>query len=158
MTDHFTRMLQLAESFFDAKNDPDQLAVTDADRERLLQLHPATMSEERDGDGPVAWLLLIPTTLALMERFLALEIGERELLWETPLDGPCEAVYLCSALVLEEYRGKGIARRLTLEAIRAMQKDHHITTLFTWPFSSAGDRLSASIAQQLQLPLRVRPR
>jgi hypothetical protein len=27
MTDNFTRMLQLAESFFDAKNDPDQLAA-----------------------------------------------------------------------------------------------------------------------------------
>lgn len=72
MTDNFTRMLQLAESFFDAKNDPDQLAVTDADRERLLRLHS-------------------------------------------------------------------------------------IVALFTWPFSGEGDRLAASVAQNLALPLHIRP-
>ena len=158
MNHNVERMIQLADSFFDAKNDPDQLSVTDADRERLLRLHPATMAEERDDDGPVAWLLLLPSTVALMEEFLAGRIGERQLLRDTPLEATYETVYLCSALVLEEYRGKGIARRLALASIRAIQRDHPIAALFTWPFSPEGDSLAASIAKELNLDLRVRAR
>ncbi len=156
MTSNYHRLIALAESFFDAKNDPEQLSMTEEDRKKLQRLHPATMSEEADENGPVAWMLLFPTTRALMERFLTGEIGERELLHLTPDDAPYDAVYLCSALVLDEYRGKGVARRLALSALRTIMAKHDIGTLFIWPFSDAGDRLASSIALELGLPLRRR--
>lgn len=39
-----------------------------------------------------------------MNRFINSEISEKELFDLTPLDTAYEAVYQCSALVLEEYR------------------------------------------------------
>lgn len=156
MTSNYHRLIALAESFFDAKNDPEQISMTVADRRKLQRLHSATMSEEADENGPVAWMLLFPTSCELMERFLAGEIGERELLHLTPDDASYDAVYLCSALVLEEYRGKGVARRLALSALRAIMADHQIGTLFIWAFSDEGDRLAAAIALELGLPLRRR--
>ena len=149
-------MIRLAEEFFDAKNDPEQLSMTETDRAKLQRLHPATMSEETDGNGPVAWMRVIPTTRALMDRFLSGEIGEQPLLHETPVGIPYQTVYLCSALVLEEFRGKGIARRLALAALHDIMADHPIETLFTWPFSMEGDHLADVLARELGLPLQRR--
>lgn len=143
----------LAEEVFAVKSDPSQLNVDQYVIERLLRMHPLTLSEERDSNGPVAWLLLIPTTLDLMNRFIAGQINERELFDRTPLDVPYQAVYLCSGLVLEEYRRKGITKKLALEAIASIRKDHPIQALFSWAFTGEGDRAAEKIAGLTELPL-----
>jgi GNAT superfamily N-acetyltransferase len=147
------RMIALADQFFEAKNDPDQILVDAGVMERLKGIHPATISEVSDDYGPIAWMLLIPTTHQVMEQFIRAEIGERQLLEMTPPGTRFEAIYLCSALVLPEHRGKGLARRLAADAIRAIQNDHPIRELFVWAFSSEGMKLAESLAQEFHLPL-----
>jgi ribosomal protein S18 acetylase RimI-like enzyme len=156
MTSNYQRLLALAESFFDAKNDSEQLSMTEEDRRKLQRLHPATMSEETDENGPIAWVLVFPTMRVLMERFLAGEIGEQSLLHETPSGIVYDAVYLCSALVLDEYRRKGIARRLATTALQSIIAGHPINTIFIWSFSPEGEAFAASVAGGLGLPLRRR--
>ena len=151
--DNLARMMALAEEFFDMKNDPDQLTVDGETMARLKEIHPGTMSEESEKNGPIAWLLVIPTTGALMKEFIGGAINERELLERTPPGGSYDALYLCSALVLPEHRGKGLARRLASGAIRSILRDHEIRSLFYWGFSGAGDSLAASIAREFNLPL-----
>ncbi|MEY4594804.1 MAG: hypothetical protein RIQ47_1214 [Bacteroidota bacterium] len=149
-------MVQLADEFFSTKNDPDQLDVTPEVMEQLEKIHPATLSEEVEGDGPVVWILLIPTSKHLMLEFLDGGIGERELLRRTPLKVKYDAVYLCSALVLPEYRNQGRAETITMKALQSIQRDHPIQQLFTWPFSQEGERLSHRISDGLNLPLLFR--
>src|SRR4030095_15289111 len=108
---NFERMIQLAEDVFAVKNDPEQLDVNQDVLDRLKRIHPSTVSEYADESGPVAWVLVIPTTLSLMNQFLEHKISEKELFELTPLDAKYEALYLCSAMVLEEYRRKGIAKQ-----------------------------------------------
>ena len=156
MANNFERMLQLVGEFFDTKNDPDQLDVTEADRERLLAIHPATMSEYVEGDGPVVWLMGIPTTTAIMEQFLRGEISETQLLYQTPSGIKYEALYLCSASVLPEFRGKGLAKKIALEAINKIRHDHPIKALFTWSFSDAGKGLGDALARECNLPIYER--
>ena len=67
---NFERMIQLADDVFAVKNDPDQIDVNEEILEHFYKLHPATVSEFDDGNGPVAWLLLLPTTKILMNQFL----------------------------------------------------------------------------------------
>ena len=153
---NFERMIQLAEDVFAVKSDPDQLDVDQEVLERLQRIHPATVSEQDDGNGPVAWVLLIPTTFELMNRFLNHEISEKELFTLTPEDSVYEALYLCSALVLEEYRRKGIAKQLSLNAIANIRKDHPIKALFVWTFSKEGDLGAETIARLSSLPLYKR--
>ena len=153
---NFERMLQLADDVFAVKNDPDQLDVNQAVLDQLRRIHPATVSEFDDGHGPVAWVLLIPTTLGLMDQFLSHSISEKELYEQTPLDASYEAIYLCSAMVLEEYRRKGIARQLTLKAIDSIRKDHPIKNLFVWSFTIEGDMTADTISQITSLPLLKR--
>ena len=156
MPSHFERMLQLADEFFHVKNDPEQLDVDESVIEELYVLHPATVSEEADGDGPVCWILLIPSSMETMELFLKGDISEREILNRSAEDRKFETVYLCSALVLPEFRKKGIAERLTLTAINEMRKDFKIHFLYTWPFSAEGKLLSKKLAMKTGIPLRIR--
>lgn len=155
---NYTRMMQLAEEVFAMHEDPTQLQVDPEVLEHLRRLHPATVGERADADGPIAWVLLIPTTAALMEAFVLGEISEQELYDRTPLDAAYDAVYLCSAMVLGEHRRKGLAKQLTMDALEQVRKDHPICSLFCWPFTAGGDALAAVIAHEAGLPLRMRAR
>jgi GNAT superfamily N-acetyltransferase len=153
---NFERMIQLADDVFAVKSDPSQLDVNQDILERLQKLHPATISAYDDGNGPVAWVLLIPTALDLMNRFLENEISEKELFDLTPLDTTYESIYLCSALVLEEYRRKGITKQLALNAIENIRKTHPLKAAFVWAFSPEGDLAAEAIARLAGLPLYKR--
>lgn len=149
-------MIQLADDVFAVRTDPTQLSVDEGVIKRLQRIHPAAISEYDDGNGPVAWILIFPTTLALMKRFLEHDISEKELYELTPLKTKYEAIYLCSALILPEYRGKGIAKKLSVQAIQSIKKDHPIKSLFVWVFSRKGDALAQKIAGLTELPLKKR--
>lgn len=153
---NFERLIALADEAFDYRTDPDQIEVTDEQRAKLLALHPATMTAYNTPQGPGAWLMIIPTTRAVMERFIKNEISEKQLLEDTEPGDVFETIYLCSALVLEEYRRKGITEQLTLEAIAAIRKEHNIQALYVWPFSDGGDKLAGKVAAEMGLPLYKR--
>lgn len=153
MQTNFERLIKLATEVFDVKNDPSQLDITPEVMARLHQLHPETVSQYDDGNGPVAWMLVIPTTLELMNRFLEKEITEKELFNLTPLHIKYEAIYLCSALVLEEYRRQGITKTLALNAIEKIRETHPLKAAFVWAFSPEGDKAAETIAQLAGLPL-----
>lgn len=151
-------MLHLADEVFAMHDDPTQLQVDDVVLDRLHRLHPATRGEIMDGDGPVAWILLIPTTTTLMRSFLAGHLTEQELYEHTPEGAAYDAIYLCSALVLKEHRRKGSAKRLATESIQRIREDHPIQALFGWPFTFEGNALAKVIADEAGLPLWTRPR
>ncbi len=155
---NFERMLQLAEEVFASRTDPDQLDVNEKVLEHLREIHPATVSSHEEEGGPVAWLLVIPTTLELMQKFLTAEISERQLYEQTPLHATYEALYLCSAMVLEEYRRKGFTKKMSLEAIDMIRKDHPIQALFVWTFSKEGLLSAEALAKSVKLPLYHRSR
>jgi len=146
-------MIDLAGEIFDAHNDPEQLDVNGNVIQQLKHLHPATVSEYKDKNGPAVWILLIPTTTILMNQFLKKNISEQQLLDLTPVHSRFQSIYLCSAMVLPEYRGKGIAKRLTLEAIESIQKEHDIDSLFVWPFSKEGSGLAEGLSKETGLKL-----
>ena len=150
---NFERLIQLADEVFSVKNDPKQLNVDQEVIERLHKIHPATVSEFNEGNGPVAWVLVIPTTLDLMNRFLENKISEKELFELTPLNASYDALYLCSALVLEESRRKGITKQLALKAIDDISKNHPLKAIFVWAFTKEGDLASEAIARLTGLPL-----
>jgi len=158
MSENFQRMIRLANDTFQVHNDPQQLDVDDEIIARLQKLHPETLAQHIKGDGPVIWVLLIPTTAEIMKYFIAEKIGENEMLDRTQPGVTYDSIYLCSALTLPEYRSKGLTRKLTIGAIEKIRKDHPIKNLFVWNFSKEGSWLSNAIAFQQELPLFERPR
>ncbi len=146
-------MIQMANDVFDTKSDPEQLDVDETVIARLKEIHPATVSEFADEHGPAIWILVIPTITALMQQFLNHEISEQKLAEQTPIGAQYDAIYLCSAMVLEEYRGKGMAKKLTVDAIATIMETNQVKALFVWPFSPEGEALAESIAWATSLPL-----
>lgn len=153
---YFNRLLQLAETVFSTRNDPDQLDVDQDVLAHLENIHPNCVSEWDEGNGPVCWVLMFPTTHALMQLFLKEEISEKELYNRTPLNTKYDCIYLCSALVLEEFRRKGIASQLSIQAITEIKKTHPIQHLFVWAFTPEGDLASEKLAKAMHLPLLKR--
>jgi hypothetical protein len=153
---NYERMIQLADEVFSSRTDPHQLNVNENVMEHLQLIHSDTISEYDDGNGPVCWILCIPTTLDLMNKFINKEISERELYELTPLNTKYEAIYLCSALLLEEFRGKGIAQRLGVKALGNIKIDHPIKALFFWSFSKEGEKLAKKVSSLIGLPLYKR--
>lgn len=151
---NFERMIEIADEVFDVHHDPEQLAVNEEIIKRLGQIHPSAVSEYEDA---VCWIIVIPTTTELMNKFLDKEISEQKLYELTQPGMKFDAIYMCSAMVLPEYRGKGIARKLTVEAIESIRKDHPIKSLFAWVFSKEGEGLAESVAKAVGLPLYKRP-
>ena len=153
MKSNFERMIALAEEVFDTRNDPDQLNVSEQTMEQLQRIHPATISEYDDGNGPVVWVLIIPTTEEVMNKFLRNEINEQGILDLTKPDVEYDSIYLCSALVLPEYRRKGIAEKLCIQAIDNIRISKAIKSLFVWSFSSEGESLAEKISKKTGLEL-----
>jgi len=150
---NFNRMMQIIDEVFATRNDPDQLQVTPSQLEKLQQIHPSTLNELSDENGPLIWALMIPTTRAVMMDFIENRISEKQLLEHTPLHVSYDCIYLCSVSTLPEMRGKGKTKALCLDAIQAIRKDHPITTLFVWPFTSEGNMLAEALAKACGLEL-----
>ncbi len=146
-------MIELVTKVFDTRNDPDQISVTPEEREKLFKIHPATLSELANEDGPIVWILMIPTTHAIMELFLKGAISEKQLLEKTQPGDTFDTIYLCSATVLPEFQRKGFGKKVTLEALDKIRKDHPVKSLFYWPFSEAGKAAAQALANGLGLPL-----
>lgn len=149
-------MMEMVDTVFETRTDPDQLQVNEGVLARLQQLHPASVSGMEDDEGPMVWVLLIPTTKVLMERFLRHELSEQQLFDQTPVGASYDCIYLCSAMVLEEFRRKGYARAITTQAIREMTRVFPISDLFVWSFTPEGDAAAEAIASEVELPLRRR--
>lgn len=152
------RLIQLANDVFDVKSDPEQLDVDETIINCIQAIHPASVSEYSDDKGPAVWVLLIPTTTEIMNKFITKTITEKQLLDLTPTNFKYEALYLCSALTLPEYRNKGITKKLTLNAIETIRKTHPIKNLFVWAFTKEGDLLANAVSDSTSLPLFKRAR
>ncbi|MFN5347029.1 MAG: GNAT family N-acetyltransferase [Bacteroidota bacterium] len=156
MKSNYERLIALADEVFAVRQDPEQLDVSEEVIEKLQSIHPATLSDKDFGDGPVLWVLLIPTNTSIMNQFIHHEINEKGLYELTEPNQKYDAVYLCSALVLDEYRHKGYAQAVTIQAIEEIRKQHPIKALYYWPFTEGGLHTAQAIAKKLNLPLYER--
>ncbi|MGZ3899186.1 MAG: hypothetical protein ACXVO9_13390 [Bacteroidia bacterium] len=153
---NFSRMMKVIDEVFATRKDPDQLQVTPQQLKKLEKIHPATLSELSDDNGPLIWVLVIPTTTNVMREFVKGNISEKELLERTNPGDSYECIYLCSASTLPEIRSKGKTKKLCLEAINAIRKDHPVKTLFVWPFTREGNALAETLAKECGLKLLKR--
>ena len=156
MKPNLQRMLQLIDEVFATRSDPDQLQVTPQQQKKLQAIHPATLTERADKDGPYIWVLMIPTSSRVMNDFISGKISESRLLQNTSAGEEYDTIYLCSVTTLPEYRGRGETKQACLEAIRKISADHPVHTLFVWPFTGPGDGLAHALAKETGLRLLKR--
>lgn len=150
---NYKRMMSLIDEVFETRNDDNQIQVNKQELKKLTLIHPLTLTEVANEDGPVIWLLVIPTTAEMMYDFLSSKISEKQLLALTPLHTKYNVLYLCSVTTLPEYSGKGKTYELCINTINAIAKEHPIEFLLVWPFTKAGEALAIKIANASGLKL-----
>ena len=158
MSPNEARMYELIDDVFDTQNDSTQLRFSESDIEKLISLSPHTLQEAANEDGPYAWISVFPTSLDLMNQFVSEQINERQLFDLTNKEDNNEVVYLCSAIVLPEFRNQGLALKLTIQAIEALQLSYPIRVALVWPFSDSGLRMAEKAAEACSLTLHARTR
>jgi hypothetical protein len=158
MSPNEARMYELIDDVFDTQNDSTQLRFSESDIEKLISLSPHTLQEAANEDGPYAWISVFPTSLDLMNQFVSEQINERQLFDLTNKEDNNEVVYLCSAIVLPEFRNQGLALKLTIQAIEALQLSYPIRVTLVWPFSDSGLRMAEKAAEACGLTLHARTR
>jgi GNAT superfamily N-acetyltransferase len=145
----FKKVLEISEQFFGTQTDPDQMPITQKTADKLASIHPDTVIYKFDEQGePIAWAVVVPTSLATKDKFLAGKMTERELLDEAARERRFDALYLCAAFVLPEYRRKGYARELVIEAINKVSGGKEIP-LYSWIYSPEGKKLVDTLSREL---------
>ena len=155
--DNYRKMFEVINEVFSLRTDTDQLQVTELEQKKLAALHPACLTELANDAGPLIWCLVIPTTHVTMQKFLAAEISESQLLEQTSIGDTFTAIYLCSVTSLPEVRARGKSYALCEKAIKSICETYTITNLYVWPFSTQGLNLALKLAENLNIPLLQRP-
>jgi hypothetical protein len=151
--DNYQRMMDIIDEVFATGKDKNQIQVTKKDMQKLTKIHPNCLSEIANENGPIIWVLMIPTTQKIMEDFFGKKISEKQILENTIPGENYSCIYLCSASTLPEFAGKGLTKKLCFEVIEKMRKSYSIENLFVWPFTVAGKKLAERIAIETGLNL-----
>lgn len=142
------KMLNIAEQFFGSADDSDQMPITEESFYKLQKLHPKTVIYKLENGEPVSWVVVLPTQVDLMDRFLKGEINERELLDLSKPQEIYEALYFCVAFTVPRHRRKGHALEMFKEAIESIPHTENVK-LFAWLFSKEGGHLIRKLGLDL---------
>lgn len=142
----FAKTAAVTEEFFGTEVDSTQIPINQETRNKFLQLSPYCMNTAEDTLGnPVSWVICIPTSVELMEKFISEKITEKELFDQTEIAEHYSALYLCTAFTIPAYRKKGIARALLLESIQKFKETNPDIQLFAWGYSAGGQKVIDSL-------------
>ena len=150
------KMDVIAERIFGTQHDPDQIPITKESGEKLEKLTSSWVKYRLDKNGdPISWVIFVPTTKEIANKFIKGEITERQVLDMTVPQEDYSALYFCAAVTIPEYRRKGLAIELVKEVI------HDIPTtsdylLFAWPYSKEGRSLIEKLEQVLERQIYLR--
>ncbi|AKM84183.1 TPA: hypothetical protein DCZ46_04090 [Candidatus Campbellbacteria bacterium] len=139
---------EIAESIFKSAEDPNQMPINEESRKKLKKLSDDSLLYKIDEkENLISWVVTIPTSTEIMDKFLAKEINEKELFEQTKPNTEYDALYLCAIVTAPEYRNKGYAKEMTLEAISRFEKTKDLK-VFAWPTSKEGLNLARNLEKE----------
>ena len=150
------KTLEIAEKFYGTSSDPEQIPITKDSFVRLMSIHQEAIKLETDGDdNPISWVVVVPTSKENMELFLENKVNEKELFDKAVDEKSFEALYLCSAFTIPEYRGMGYAKKLLMDAINEFASEKSVE-LYAWVYSKEGESLIKALIKDLDREIKIR--
>jgi len=151
----FEKVLRISEEFFGTASDPDQMPINQESADKLQSIHPETISYKCDEQQhPIAWTVVVPTSVDVMKQFIHKKISEKELLDLATKEKKFESIYLCGIFVLPEFRRKGYATEIVKEAISKVSQGNNLP-LYSWAYSPEGQKLLHALSQELKQKIMV---
>lgn len=151
---------EMSEEFFEMEKDPSQMAATKETRDWIYKNVKFISNIIRNNNEIIGYSFMLPCSKKIMNDFIEKRIDEATLINEikkNKLPTSPEAIYLCSSIIKEEFRGNGIAKIGFIKLINNILKNSNIKPiLFYWKYSDEGEKLVNKIAKELDLRLLVR--
>jgi len=142
------KTLDIAEQFFGSQEHPDYIPITRESDQKFERINPNFMVYKLKDGEPISWILVLPTSLDLMNKFIKGDINERQLLDLTKPEEKFEALYLCSAFTVPEYRKQGYVIEMFKGVVKTIPlKDNF--SLFAWPVTKEGRKLTEKLESVL---------
>jgi hypothetical protein len=149
------KIISVDEKFFRTTNDSQQIPITKEALDKILQLHSNAFLYKLENNEPISWVVVVPTSKDLADKFLNDEISERELLDLTKPQLVYEAIYLCSATTMPEHRRKGYVIEMMKEAIGSIPHKEDVK-LFAWAYSPEGKALMEKAAREFGVKIWIK--
>lgn len=151
--------MALTEKYFGTASDPEQAPII-PDNAVWLRTHIASCLNIIRYKGKMIGLSLIyPCAKKIMDDFISRKINEAELLDEmkkAAANRRPEAIYLCSAFVEPEFRGRGLALKSIILSIKKTFDLKKRPPIFYWAYSNEGGKLAVKVASVLGLEIYKR--
>jgi hypothetical protein len=156
----WNQLSAMIEAFYNTEQDPEQMPIrpNSTGKNWISTRIPECAVIIKMGDELVGNTLVLPCTQALMQDFITGQINEAQLVekireeeitYET-----MQTIYSCSAFIVPEHRGKGLAMQALIHSIKS------ITTrkipIFYWEYSTVGKIITEKYAACLGVELYVR--
>jgi len=132
------------------------MQATQENFERLKSISLDAVLYDVSENGKLhGWLVSVPTTRELADKFLNGEIGEQSLLEMTPRLSEYDTVYLCAAATLPEYRRQGVSKKLTNEAFSRLPLSADFE-VYIWPTTPEGFAVTEKFKQETDRILHIK--
>lgn len=151
----------MLEAYFHTQDDPEQMQIGKSSGRNWIKADiPECARVIKYGDTVVGSTLVLPATLSMMQDFIAHRISEAQLaekIMDESIDyAKMQAIYLCSAFVAAEHRGKNLAIQALIQSIQNIMPQDKKLPLFYWAYSEAGEKIAEKVATQLRLEFFAR--
>lgn len=149
------KTMQIAERFFGTQKDPEQMPINLASYDKIQKLSPYSLICELKNDEPVSWVVTVPTSKVIMNKFISKEINEKQLLEISNPQDKYDAIYLSAAFTLPDHRRQHLATKLFLEAISKIPHTDDVD-YFGWIYSKEGRKLGKTLEKKLMTKILTR--
>lgn len=140
---------------FNVDKDLEQIQSESISWERLINCECEQECIIKESERVLGSSYIILTSNELADKFLSAEINENDLLLNSRKIKKFDCIYLCSAIILPEFRNKGFifesSKRVIANSIEEFGMQ--FPKLFYWPFSNIGEKLSKKIANYFKFEI-----
>lgn len=158
-TKELSEAAKLAENYFKSENDPEQISINFENSLWIRKNLPYCLNIIRYDGKIIGHSLIIPCKRKIMGKFISNEINEAQLFDEikkSEENRKPECIYLCSAFIKPEFRGRGIVFESFIKSINKVIDKKQNLELFYWAYSNEGASLCEKIAKKLRVNLAKR--
>jgi hypothetical protein len=147
-------MCDLAVKLFGTDEDPTQADPNLENSKALISVDPHSYVYAEEDGHTMGWSCVLPTSKRNMELFLSGKITEKQLFEYSMANHSFEELYLIAAIVLPEYRKKGLASCMMESQILYFKKAHGISDLYAFTLTEDGKGLIGKIEKDLHTNIR----
>ena len=150
------KIVELSEEFFDTEHDENQIPSEEITYKFNTINFPLSLNIIKDGSKVIGQTFILPSKKKDMLDFISGKINERELFYRIK---SCErnnfdSLYIVSALIIPEYRNKGIALGALKKHLEVSGKEFDFfPNLFCWIFSKEGEKLIEKLSRELEVKI-----